>query len=224
VFCQCLFFFSIDTAGSRERGKEEEREGVAAAAAERVDGMAKMHHHATETPYPCVWVTLHWLARKVDSKWHANMSKQGRFAHLVMHLESLFDCDECREHMGDYIKRHPLPQPAMRRTNGWEYSRWMVQFHNSRNRADGKPEMTLVEALELYAFPSLGGGCPVGVACRVQHAARAPVAPRVQLAEGGGGVSVQPRPAVDPPPSPFGIAAGAFGVATVVLGLAALGQ
>lgn len=56
-------------------------------------------------------------------------------------------CPLCQHHFQSYLQQNPLPEEMTRP----QYFRWTVDAHNYVNRSLRKPELTIPEALALYA-------------------------------------------------------------------------
>lgn len=184
-------------------------------------GTKKMVHHAPDTPFPCAWVTLHMLAKEVDEKHFANPVAQSKYVHLVYHFMDLFMCGPCRVHMDNYIRSHPLPTPRRESYNHRRYFKYMVDFHNFRNREDGKPEMDTEDMWKLYSYDSHGKDiCPAGVNCSLTTPELTTTtrtgAPTTRLA-----ASSPPGPSKNKPVNPFAVATGVSSAALVGVMIAA---
>jgi hypothetical protein len=61
---------------------------------------------------------------------HGDMQRELRW--LLLHLETIIPCAECRAHIESYRKEHPLPSSAK------EYSQWIWNLHDDVNIRLGK--------------------------------------------------------------------------------------
>jgi len=85
---------------------------------------------------PHLWSVLEvigWkssVSRNVSSIVHGDMLRELRW--LLLHLETIVPCSECRTHIESYRKEHPLPSSAK------DYSQWIWNLHDAVNIRLGK--------------------------------------------------------------------------------------
>lgn len=94
---------------------------------------------------PGEWFLIHVLARRAR-----NIPGKIYFRDFMDVLTEEIKCEMCREHLRDYLARHPLSEYEDREEG---YFVWSVKFHNAVNKRLGKPEMSLRRAKALYRAP-----------------------------------------------------------------------
>lgn len=100
---------------------------------------------------PGLWYSIHFMAlRALDPN-----EKMGFVAYINALVED-FPCQECVQHLREYLSKHPL-------INYWHLElgmfQWSVGLHNDVNRRLGKPEMLYSEALITYKSGAKCNNC-----------------------------------------------------------------
>lgn len=90
---------------------------------------------------PGAWYLLHLIAA------HAKSDKEIEAVHIVISmLSTWFFCVRCRDHFSKNYRE--FPPPRVNKHN--ELFNWTVEIHNRVNIINGKPTVSLREALDYY--------------------------------------------------------------------------
>lgn len=99
------------------------------------------------------WTLLHAIADRSSSDGLA------RIPQWIEDLSEIYPCLECRAHMKQYLRDHPVNN-----SSGGALIKWMFDFHNSVNEKLGKPKMTPAEytfsSIRITSCPTCQSGIP----------------------------------------------------------------
>lgn len=97
---------------------------------------------------PAFWFTLHVSAAHYPEE--PNPIVQNRMKHRILAIPYEIPCAECRQHAISFVEynKYRLPEVVSSRN---QLVKFYVDFHNTVNRRQGKPEWTYEKALSVYS-------------------------------------------------------------------------
>lgn len=107
---------------------------------------------------PAFWFTIHNAATTYPNR-PTNIIQEG-MTQLLINLPLLVPCVVCKEHFHHFIKNSNLDYVTSSRENLFKY---FVDIHNYVNRRHRKPEMSLIEAKNIYGFDNPGIGSSIRI-------------------------------------------------------------
>jgi len=119
----------------------------------------KVSQHEYKSSYepdafgPAFWFTLHNGASAYPEE--PTFFLQQGMIQLLQSVPFLLPCVKCREHYFTYLRNINLNQVVQSRETLFTF---LVQLHNYVNRMNGKPEMLVSVAKNIYGFDNPGVG------------------------------------------------------------------
>lgn len=94
---------------------------------------------------PGYWTS--WHRRTIHAN---NLEAKIEAGRAIAYDIKFFPCLECRDHARKYVKLHSI-QTAVDDSHPYSLFYWVVDFHNTVNRRQGKNEVTREEALNMWS-------------------------------------------------------------------------
>jgi len=97
-----------------------------------------------------LWALLHAIGLRTGrSPYRLRADEMRTLQWLVGHLETIVPCQECRTHIEEYRRRHPVPDQSPE-----DYNYWLWEFHEAVNHRLGKVGIPFSE-LSLEGLPNV---------------------------------------------------------------------
>jgi len=91
---------------------------------------------------PFLWKVLHSIGPRVGgSPLPIRADEERQLQWLITNLESIIPCQECRFHIHEFKKEHPIPSLT-------QFSKWIWDLHESVNKRLGKEGGPSLESIE----------------------------------------------------------------------------
>ena len=87
-----------------------------------------------------LWKSIHELAHEADQNSSSNTNPLQPYDEYIRGVQKVLPCELCRKHMEEYLRNNPVKRP---------FYKWSVKFHNSINKRNKKPILSIKEARKL---------------------------------------------------------------------------
>lgn len=107
-----------------------------------------MYSSVTKTDWGnAFWFIIHYIAANLPEKLSDNYKTA--FIAMIMSIQLLIPCDECKQHMANYISKVDIHSYMISNKTVFQYT-W--EFHNAVSQRLGKNTISFGEAFNMYAI------------------------------------------------------------------------